>query len=153
MVAEEILKTEKTYVEVLSNLKNVFQKKMSVENTAFTQQEVKEIFPSALSSILMIQEVFKEELEKIISNWNNYSFIGKLFERQIPYIKFYISYVSCYESSLKSLRTAKNRDPESVKQFLKSIFIEIGDHRNFDLVKKKNFLHFLISFFFFEFYL
>eukprot|EP01104_Vermistella_antarctica_P015309 TRINITY_DN498_c0_g1_i2.p1 TRINITY_DN498_c0_g1~~TRINITY_DN498_c0_g1_i2.p1 ORF type:complete len:1180 (-),score=399.95 TRINITY_DN498_c0_g1_i2:156-3695(-) len=109
-VANEILQTEKVYVNNLRLLQLVFLTPMK-ENDLVPEGALK----SMLSDLEVISNYSQLLLSKVIprvEEWNDQQCLGDIFLQITGFLKVYTQYVKAYGASLAIMRTHKTSNPE-----------------------------------------
>lgn len=123
-IAHEVVKTEKAYAKILSDIVNVFLNPLKESNLikdgVITEENRRKIFPGALATLAQVHKDFSNALEARTHAWLPSSMMGDLFLNMIPYFKLYPVYVSDFESQMKALKDAKNN--ERFWEFIKGGF-------------------------------
>ncbi len=119
-----MVKTEKAYAKILSDIVNVFLNPLKESNLikdgVITEENRRKIFPGALATLAQVHKDFSNALEARTNSWEPCSMMGDLFLNMIPYFKLYPVYVSDFESQMKALKDAKNN--ERFWEFIKGGF-------------------------------
>ena len=131
-IAREVVKTERVYATILSQIVNVFLNPLKESNLikdgVITEENRRKIFPGALATLAQVHKDFLNGLDARVQSWNPSSKIGDLFLTMIPYFKLYPVYVSDFESQMKALKEAKNN--ERFWEFIRGGFALLKDPSN-----------------------
>jgi len=111
-IAEEIVETERSYVNSLSLMLEVFYKKFNIQanepECCISQSDVKTIF-SCAEIILSYNRELLKDLEIVINTWDpKSSKLGCIFATISDFLKTYMTYVSNYTVALRTLDKCKN---------------------------------------------
>jgi nitrogen fixation-related uncharacterized protein len=104
-VARELLETEKSYVEKLNTLVDVFEQPMKHSLTVTADQR-NHIF-SNVESLRNFNVMLLQDLENIVANWSDNSELGGVFLRVADFFKLYITYINNYTHSIETVNTCK----------------------------------------------
>lgn len=104
-VAMELLETERSYVEKLNTLVEVFEVPFREANILSNDQFV-HIF-SNLDVIRNFNTILLKDLEQIISNWTSNSLLGGVFLQMADFLKLYTTYINNYTSALQTISFCK----------------------------------------------
>ena len=108
IIAEEILYTEKTYVEGLTVLLEKFFKPLQAAKI-IPLPSIRRIF-SDIEVLFGFNCQFLKSLEGRISKWNeNEQKLGDIFLHGVEYLKMYTMYVNNYNESVKEVTTCKQK--------------------------------------------
>lgn len=113
-IAQEIIETERNYVNSLALLIEVFYKPFNEKalepESCITPNDVKSIF-SCIEIIFSYNREFLKDLERVIENWNpSTSKLGSTFATISHFLKTYMTYVSNYTVALRTLEQCKKDD-------------------------------------------
>lgn len=117
-VAKEILSTERSYVESMSALVDVYIRKLSSlskKEEILSKEEISIIFGN-IELIVELNIRFLASLEQVMENFDDNSCLGDCFAQYFPWFKMYVTYCTNQGSAVKYYRKlAYNRS--SVKNF------------------------------------
>lgn len=106
-IANELLVTERTYVELLGICVEQFLKPLRAEtSTLLPQEKVTAIF-SNIEDILQMNTVLLHDLEERMESWSDGQCIGDLFVRLAPFLRIYTAYVSNFDDASATLETCE----------------------------------------------
>jgi FYVE/RhoGEF/PH domain-containing protein 5/6 len=112
-VAQEILSTEKSYVE---SLKNVNQIVIPAFKAVFDDVDPNSIF----SNIGMIYELNRklcDDIEARVVSWTNESSLGDIFLSFSPFLKMYSMYVSNHDHAIENIMMLQRKQNEKYDKF------------------------------------
>lgn len=113
-VAQEILSTERVYVEHLEFMfKHILQPlRTAVEanNPILTDNEIRLIF-SETEVLLNYNRLLLVQLEQRVLKWNVHQCLGDIFLQIAGYLKIYSQYVSHYNEAMRVLTECKKQKP------------------------------------------
>eukprot|EP01095_Lingulamoeba_sp_RSL-Kostka_P001601 TRINITY_DN1230_c0_g1_i1.p1 TRINITY_DN1230_c0_g1~~TRINITY_DN1230_c0_g1_i1.p1 ORF type:complete len:464 (+),score=121.21 TRINITY_DN1230_c0_g1_i1:772-2163(+) len=136
-VLDELLNTEKTYLEDLEILVNKFKAPL-IENKLVTEGQAVKIF-SNVGVILNFHQELYEELRKKISDptlANEIeSCVTKIFSDSVEMFKSYVSYSINYVKALRIIKEMCQKD-NTIKEFLENISNEQNNLRMIDFLIK-----------------
>ncbi|XP_064486969.1 FYVE, RhoGEF and PH domain-containing protein 2-like [Ornithodoros turicata] len=113
-VAQELLTTEKTYVEVLHLLDQVFAFRVDQENRAhsmFPQAVVSAMFSNLKSLYQLHHDFLLPKLQGRIDTWDSNPRIGDIMKDFAPFLKMYTEYVRNYDDAMRLLGSWYNKQP------------------------------------------
>ncbi|KAJ8046828.1 FYVE, RhoGEF and PH domain-containing protein 4 [Holothuria leucospilota] len=114
-VAYELLTSERTYVDRLYLLSEVFQKRITAENEKhkwFSADVVKDIFSNIGTIYNFHHQFFLPELEMRLLEWDRKPCIGDILKKISHYLKMYAVYVSNFDTAMSQLNTWKAKVPK-----------------------------------------
>eukprot|EP01105_Mastigella_eilhardi_P006677 TRINITY_DN1821_c0_g1_i1.p1 TRINITY_DN1821_c0_g1~~TRINITY_DN1821_c0_g1_i1.p1 ORF type:complete len:1100 (+),score=212.35 TRINITY_DN1821_c0_g1_i1:105-3302(+) len=106
-VAQELLSTERTYVENLQTLNTVFVDPV--------RSRLPEELAHILSNLGVIQQYslfLLTELEKRMTTWSKSQRLGDVFVKFASFLKVYTTYVNCYETCFQLVNEQIKKDKE-----------------------------------------
>jgi len=104
-VAKELFETEKSYVDKLNTLVEVFKQPMG-HSAAITADQINKIF-SNVETLRNFNVLLLQDLEKIMSSWTDDSQLGSVFLRMADFLKLYIIFINNYSQSLETVNHCK----------------------------------------------
>jgi len=108
-IANELLATERTYVEWLTICVEHFLKPLrGEESTVLPQEKVNSIF-SNIEDILQMNTLLLHDLEERMENWNASRCIGDLFLQMAPFLRIYSAYVSNFDDASSTLEACEKQ--------------------------------------------
>ncbi|XP_042533611.1 FYVE, RhoGEF and PH domain-containing protein 4 isoform X1 [Dipodomys spectabilis] len=113
-IANELLLTERAYVNRLDLLDQVFYCKLLEEANrgSFPAEMVNKIF-SNISSINAFHSKFLlPELEKRMQEWETTPRIGDILQKLAPFLKMYGEYVKGFDNAMELIKTMTERIPQ-----------------------------------------
>ncbi|XP_023290700.1 FYVE, RhoGEF and PH domain-containing protein 4 isoform X2 [Orussus abietinus] len=113
-VAEELLATERNYVNVLHLIDQVFQFRVDQENRAhpmFSQETVQHMFSNIKSIYKFHNDFLLPQLEERMHNWNTDPRIGDIMKNFAPFLKMYTEYVKNFDYAMNLINTLQNKVP------------------------------------------
>eukprot|EP01084_Bolivina_argentea_P204713 349634_1 len=119
-VVNELLQTEKTYVQCLDNLIRHCMLPLQSKNDKLflSPTEHQTIFPSDIRTIYMFHSKLLVEFAKVHSNWDNdTSKIGNIFVKYGQLFKMYQNYMNNYEKAVSCLSTLKNKNKNKFSEW------------------------------------
>eukprot|EP00128_Syssomonas_multiformis_P005090 Colp12_sorted_trinity150504_noHs@14707 len=122
-IVQEILSTEKTYVESLDTIVEVFQKPLLAQAEEkkkpwLSRERIRAIFSICEMILNVHREALLPKIEALVKTWDNNSVIGNVFIQNASLLKSYTLYVNNFNDALSVLDAAKRRSPE-LQAFLK----------------------------------
>ncbi|XP_077861980.1 uncharacterized protein LOC144343134 [Saccoglossus kowalevskii] len=123
IVANEILVTEKKYVNRLFLIDKIFRttiEKRNSEKKWFPSHLINDMFPNIKPIYQFHSEVFEPALDARINEWTNNPRIADLIKEYCPYFKMYSEYVKNADHAVKLLNIWMNKVP-SFARFVNSI--------------------------------
>ncbi|KAL6071820.1 Spore wall protein 2 [Balamuthia mandrillaris] len=112
MVAEELLATEKTYVNSLETVvKQVIVPLKKTSLNVLTQDEIDQVFLNT-EQILAHHQRFLSLLERRIENWNDDSKLGDIFLNETDFIWDYGKFLNDYETSVQVSKYLQRKIPD-----------------------------------------
>lgn len=116
-IANEILSTEKYYVECLQTMTQDYMTPLqqSLKNkdkdVTYTENDMKVLFPVNLSMIIPINCELQKNLEEKMSNWDeNQTSIGEVFIKVAPFFKMYLDYSNNYGNAMDLFKKLSKDD-------------------------------------------
>ncbi|XP_054000373.1 FYVE, RhoGEF and PH domain-containing protein 4-like [Hylaeus anthracinus] len=107
-VAEELLSTEKTYVDVLRLIDQVFQFRVDQENRAhpmFPPETVQHMFSNIKSIYKFHNDFLLPQLQERIQNWDSDPRIGDIMKNFAPFLKMYTEYVKNFDYAMNLIQS------------------------------------------------
>lgn len=111
-VAEELLATEKNYVNVLRLIDQVFQFKVDQENRAhpmFPPETVQHMFSNIKSIYKFHNDFLLPQLEERMENWESDPRIGDIMKNFAPFLKMYTEYVKNFDYAMNLIQTLQTK--------------------------------------------
>jgi len=107
-IIQEIVETEKNYVQYLQVLIDIFEKPLTIRSqcssSPITLDQVREIF-SAIIEIHNFHVLLLQRLDERYKNWSQTEKIADIFIDIIHFLKMYTQYVNNYNLALNTLAT------------------------------------------------
>ncbi|XP_034933980.1 FYVE, RhoGEF and PH domain-containing protein 1-like [Chelonus insularis] len=113
-VAEELLATEKTYVNILHLIDQVFQFRVDQENRAhpmFPPETVQHMFSNIKSIYKFHHDFLLPQLEERMKTWDVNPKIGDIMKNFAPFLKMYTEYVKNFDYAMNLLSTLQQKVP------------------------------------------
>ncbi|XP_057342226.1 FYVE, RhoGEF and PH domain-containing protein 4-like isoform X2 [Microplitis mediator] len=113
-VADELLATEKTYVNILHLIDQVFQFRVDQENRAhpmFPPDTVQHIFSNIKSIYKFHNDFLLPQLEDRMKIWDQDSRIGDIMKNFAPFLKMYTEYVKNFDYAMNLIHTLQQKVP------------------------------------------
>ncbi|KAG8038872.1 hypothetical protein G9C98_003179 [Cotesia typhae] len=113
-VADELLATEKTYVNILHLIDQVFQFRVDQENRAhpmFPPDTVQQIFSNIKSIYKFHNDFLLPQLEDRMKIWDEDSRIGDIMKNFAPFLKMYTEYVKNFDHAMNLIHTLQQKVP------------------------------------------
>ncbi|XP_031839732.1 FYVE, RhoGEF and PH domain-containing protein 4 [Nomia melanderi] len=107
-IAEELLATEKNYVNVLRLIDQVFQFRVDQENRAhpmFPMETVQHMFSNIKSIYKFHNDFLLPQLQERIQNWESDPRIGDIMKNFAPFLKMYTEYVKNFDYAMNLIHT------------------------------------------------
>ncbi|XP_076303493.1 FYVE, RhoGEF and PH domain-containing protein 4 [Lasioglossum baleicum] len=107
-IAEELLATEKNYVNVLRLIDQVFQFRVDQENRAhpmFPMETVQHMFSNIKSIYKFHNDFLLPQLQERIQNWESDPRIGDIMKNFAPFLKMYTEYVKNFDYAMNLIQT------------------------------------------------
>ncbi|KAK7480904.1 hypothetical protein BaRGS_00027815, partial [Batillaria attramentaria] len=107
-IAEELLMTERTYVQRLSLLHQVFYFRIDQENRQhcfLPVETLNQMFSSVQSIHQFHNDFLLRELEERMQNWENEKRIGDLMKKNAPFLKLYTAYIKNFDNAMSLINT------------------------------------------------
>ncbi|KOX69798.1 FYVE, RhoGEF and PH domain-containing protein 4 [Melipona quadrifasciata] len=111
-VAEELLATEKNYVDILRLIDQVFQFKIDQENRArpmFPPETVQHMFSNIKSIYKFHNDFLLPQLQERMQNWESDSRIGDIMKNFAPFLKMYTEYVKNFDYAINLIQTLQTK--------------------------------------------
>ncbi|XP_043944047.1 FYVE, RhoGEF and PH domain-containing protein 4 isoform X2 [Protopterus annectens] len=113
-IANELLQTEKAYVDRLNLLEHVFYNRLLEESNkgSFPGDVLNKIF-SNISSINSFHSQFLlPALEKRMQEWDTTPRIGDILQKLAPFLKMYAEYVKNFDNAMEQVKIWSERSPQ-----------------------------------------
>lgn len=113
-IATEILTTERTYVNILHLLDQVFAFRVDQENRAhpmFSQEIVSQMFSNLKSIYKLHHDFLLPQLEERMQNWETEQRIGDVMKNFAPFLKMYTEYVKNYDNAMNLINIWYHKQP------------------------------------------
>eukprot|EP00026_Physarum_polycephalum_P008753 Phypoly_transcript_08853.p1 GENE.Phypoly_transcript_08853~~Phypoly_transcript_08853.p1 ORF type:complete len:430 (+),score=68.13 Phypoly_transcript_08853:131-1420(+) len=107
-VAQELLATERAYVDKLNVIVEVFERPFK-ESNVLTHDQMVHIF-SNIDTIRNFNLVLLKDLERIVSNWSSHSILSGIFLQMADFLKVYTTFINNYTVSMETLASL-NKSP------------------------------------------
>ncbi|XP_043252940.1 FYVE, RhoGEF and PH domain-containing protein 4-like [Colletes gigas] len=107
-VVEELLFTEKNYVNILRLIDQVFQFRVDQENRAhpmFPPETVQHMFSNIKSIYKFHNDFLLPQLQERIQNWESDPRIGDIMKNFAPFLKMYTEYVKNFDYAMNLIQT------------------------------------------------
>ncbi|XP_039625961.1 FYVE, RhoGEF and PH domain-containing protein 4-like isoform X2 [Polypterus senegalus] len=113
-IANELLHTEKAYVNRLNLLDQVFCSKLTEEANkgSFPLEIVKNIFSNISSITAFHSQFLLPDLEKRMAIWTSTPRIGDILQKLAPFLKMYGEYVKNFDHAMDLLKVWNERSPQ-----------------------------------------
>lgn len=111
-IAEELLETEKTYVNVLYLIDQIFQFRVDQENRAhpmFPPDTVQHMFSNIKSIYKFHNDFLLPQLEERMKCWDQKPRIGDIMKNFAPFLKMYTEYVKNFDFAMNLISTLQNK--------------------------------------------
>lgn len=111
-VAEELLATEKKYVNVLHLIDQVFQFRVDQENRAhpmFPPETVQHMFSNIKSIYKFHNDFLLPQLEERMQCWDIKPRIGDIMKNFAPFLKMYTEYVKNFDYAMNLINTLQSK--------------------------------------------
>ncbi|XP_015186994.1 PREDICTED: FYVE, RhoGEF and PH domain-containing protein 4-like isoform X2 [Polistes dominula] len=111
-VAEELLATEKKYVNILHLIDQVFQFRVDQENRAhpmFPPETVQHMFSNIKSIYKFHNDFLLPQLEERMQCWDSKPKIGDIMKNFAPFLKMYTEYVKNFDYAMNLINTLQNK--------------------------------------------
>jgi len=120
-IAQEVLSTEKSYVESLDRLNQFIVLPLQSfasdpEKAILSGSQIQTLF-STISQIGNLNKKFMEDLAKRVNDWSDTQKIGDLILQFSPFFKMYTTYVNNYDAATKLL-VSVDKDKSKFHKFL-----------------------------------
>ncbi|XP_046407118.1 FYVE, RhoGEF and PH domain-containing protein 4-like [Ischnura elegans] len=102
-IANELLTTERSYVDVLHIIDQVFHFRVDQENRAhpmFSQEMIPQIFSNIKSIYQFHHDFLLPQLEERMKNWDHEKRIGDIMKNFAPFLKMYSEYVKNFDNAM-----------------------------------------------------
>lgn len=113
-VAQELLATEKNYVNILHLIDQVFQFRVDQENRAhpmFSPETVQHMFSNIKSIYKFHNDFLLPQLEERMHCWDLNPRIGDIMKNFAPFLKMYTEYVKNFDHAMNLINTLQNKVP------------------------------------------
>ena len=113
-VAEELLATEKKYVNILHLIDQVFQFRVDQENRAhpmFPPETVQHMFSNIKSIYKFHNDFLLPQLEERMKCWSTNPRIGDIMKNFAPFLKMYTEYVKNFDYAMNLINTLQHKVP------------------------------------------
>lgn len=113
-VAEELLATEKKYVDILHLIDQVFQFRVDQENRAhpmFPPETVQHMFSNIKSIYKFHNDFLLPQLEERMKCWHENPRIGDIMKNFAPFLKMYTEYVKNFDYAMNLINTLQQKVP------------------------------------------
>ncbi|XP_046746019.1 FYVE, RhoGEF and PH domain-containing protein 1-like isoform X1 [Diprion similis] len=113
-IANELLTTERNYVNILHLIDQVFQFKVDQENRAhpmFPPETVQHMFSNIKSIYKFHNEFLLPQLEGRMQLWNDDPRIGDIMKNFAPFLKMYTEYVKNFDYAMNLINTLQQKIP------------------------------------------
>lgn len=111
-IAEELLATERNYVNVLRLIDQVFQFRVDQENRAhpmFPPETVQHIFSNIKSIYKFHNDFLLPQLQERIQNWESDPRIGDIMKNFAPFLKMYTEYVKNFDYAMNLIHSLQTK--------------------------------------------
>ena len=112
-VIEELLMTEKTYIDGINNLICHFIDPLESNTSIISNADYHIIFPKDIKIIYNLHSTllsqFKKEFVEVTNNNNNSSNIGKIFIDHAQMFKMYQGYINNHHKAIQKLSELQNK--------------------------------------------
>lgn len=111
-VAQELLATEKNYVNILHLIDQVFQFRVDQENRAhpmFPPETVQHMFSNIKSIYKFHNDFLLPQLEERMQSWDTNPRIGDIMKNFAPFLKMYTEYVKNFDYAMNLINTLQNK--------------------------------------------
>ncbi|KAL2731592.1 hypothetical protein V1477_015415 [Vespula maculifrons] len=111
-VAEELLATEKKYVNILHLIDQVFQFRIDQENRAhpmFPPETVQHMFSNIKSIYKFHNDFLLPQLEERMQCWDSKPRIGDIMKNFAPFLKMYTEYVKNFDYAMNLINTLQSK--------------------------------------------
>lgn len=113
-VAEELLATEKKYVNILHLIDQVFQFRVDQENRAhpmFPPETVQHMFSNIKSIYKFHNDFLLPQLEERMESWDKNPRIGDIMKNFAPFLKMYTEYVKNFDYAMNLINNLQTKVP------------------------------------------
>lgn len=113
-IANELLSTERNYVNILHLIDQVFQFKVDQENRAhpmFAPETVQHMFSNIKSIYKFHNEFLLPQLEERMNQWDDDPRIGDIMKNFAPFLKMYTEYVKNFDYAMNLINTLQQKNP------------------------------------------
>eukprot|EP01132_Coremiostelium_polycephalum_P002890 gene2890-3592_t len=113
-LAQEILSTEKKYINNLNRIITIFilplRDKANGKDKILSLDEINTIF-SNIEIIFGVHKTFLSDFESRIEKWTDTQKIGDIFLKMAPYLRSYTQYSNSYNNSMLTIRSLQKSNP------------------------------------------
>ncbi|XP_011864738.1 PREDICTED: FYVE, RhoGEF and PH domain-containing protein 4-like isoform X1 [Vollenhovia emeryi] len=113
-VAQELLATEKNYVNILHLIDQVFQFRVDQENRAhpmFPPETVQHMFSNIKSIYKFHNDFLLPQFEERMQCWDSNPRIGDIMKNFAPFLKMYTEYVKNFDYAMNLISTLQSKVP------------------------------------------
>lgn len=113
-IADELLTTEKKYVNILYLIDQIFQFRVDQENRAhpmFPPDTVQQMFSNIKSIYKFHNDFLLPQLETRIEAWDADPRIGDIMKNFAPFLKMYTEYVKNFDYAINLISTLQQKVP------------------------------------------
>lgn len=113
-IADELLTTEKKYVNILYLIDQIFQFRVDQENRAhpmFPPDTVQQMFSNIKSIYKFHNDFLLPQLEMRIEAWDADPRIGDIMKNFAPFLKMYTEYVKNFDYAINLISTLQQKVP------------------------------------------
>jgi FYVE/RhoGEF/PH domain-containing protein 1 len=114
-IANELLSTEKKYVNILYLIDQIFQFRVDQENRAhpmFPPETVQHMFSNIKSIYKFHNDFLLPQLEERIQAWDADPRIGDIMKNFAPFLKMYTEYVKNFDYAINLISTLQQKVPK-----------------------------------------
>ncbi|XP_067684488.1 FYVE, RhoGEF and PH domain-containing protein 2-like isoform X1 [Haliotis asinina] len=107
-IADELLKTERAYVEKLHLLHQVFHFRITMQNRTqnmLPPEAITQMFSNIESIFQFHHDFLLPQLEDRMSKWDQSPKIGDLMKKNAPFLKLYTDYVKNFDNAMNLINT------------------------------------------------
>ncbi|XP_076237751.1 FYVE, RhoGEF and PH domain-containing protein 4 [Calliopsis andreniformis] len=111
-IAEELLATERNYVNVLHLIDQVFQFRVDQENRAhpmFPPETVQQMFSNVKSIYKFHNDFLLPQIEERVQNWESDPRIGDIMKNFAPFLKMYTEYVKNFDYAMNLIHSLQTK--------------------------------------------
>ncbi|GAM24602.1 hypothetical protein SAMD00019534_077770 [Acytostelium subglobosum LB1] len=113
-IAQEILSTEKKYINNLNRIITIFmlplRDKSTTKEKILSVDDINKIFMN-IETIFSLHKAFITDFEKRIESWSDTQKIGDIFLKLAPYLRSYTLYSNQYNESILQLSSLQKANP------------------------------------------